>query len=153
MGQMKAKLDEELKKVEMKAQEERSELRQTLTLDYEVELDICKQQLVAGENDRLEGLLSEVTELKKTIKEREDECTDLRTKSQLQDVTCDEKIKEEKEKIVQILEAGFVQRQKLALEQLETSLSEAHRTELQTLTTTKNEEMHTRLEEMRQKLV
>ena len=43
------------------------------------------------------------------------------------DVTCEEKITEEKEKIVTILEAGFIERQKMALQQLEGRLQEQHR--------------------------
>ena len=60
---------------------------------------------------------------------RDEEVADLKAKTELLDVTCEEKITEEKEKIVTILEAGFIERQKVALQQLEARLQEQHRSE------------------------
>ena len=69
------------------------------------------------------------------------------------DITNDERIKEEKEKIVQILEAGFSERQRLAISELEASLKASHQAELQEIQASNNEEMCARLEELRQKMI
>ena len=91
--------------------------------------------------------------LKAKIKESDELCEDLKTKVQLMDITNEERIKEEKEKIVQILEAGFSERQRVALHEIEANLKASHQTELQDIQASSNEEMCARLEELRQKMI
>merc|ERR1712106_693620 len=109
------------------------------------------EKLIKGEVGKVESLLEEVSNLKKRLDEKALEVSEFQRKAELIDVTrCD---KEEKEKIVETLEADFKERQALHLTQLEEKLREEHRKELETLKESKNEEMLQRMEEMRQKMV
>ena len=87
------------------------------------------------------------------MSEKDEAILELRTRNELMEVTHDEKIQEEKDKIVKILEVGFSERQKLALCDLEEGLKKDHRAEMEALARERNEEMMERLEELRQRLV
>jgi len=128
-------------------------LKQRLELEHELELDSYKQQLETGESDRHSALVAELEETRRKEKEKEEELAELKAKTELFDVSCEEKIAEEKEKIVAILEAGFSERQRMALQDLEAKLAEEHRIQVESLASKKNEEMMSRLEELRQKMV
>merc|ERR1712106_1130017 len=109
------------------------------------------EKLIKGEVGKVESLLEEVSNLKKQLDEKALEVSEFQRKAELIDVTrCD---KEEKEKIVETLEADFKERQALHLTKLEEKLREEHRKELEALKESKNEEMLQRMEEMRQKMV
>ena len=87
------------------------------------------------------------------LAEKKDTCVELETRAQRLEAETEERIKEEKEKIVQILEAGFSERQRVALSHLETNLSTAHRNELEETLKKDKEDMCSRLEELRQKMI
>ena len=110
-----------------KAEGELKELKQRLELEHELELDSYKQQLETGESDRHSALLDQLEDLRSKEKQKEKELAELKAKTELFDVSCEEKIAEEKEKIVAILEAGFSERQRMALLDLEAKLAEEHR--------------------------
>ena len=116
-----------VKEVGEKAEGELKELKQRLELEHELELDSYKQQLETGESDRHSALVAELEETRRKEKEKEEELAELKAKTELFDVSCEEKIAEEKEKIVAILEAGFSERQRMALQELEAKLAEEHR--------------------------
>jgi len=132
---------------------ELKELKQRLELEHELELDSYKQQLETSESDRHSALLDELEDLRRKEKQKEEELAELKAKTELFDVSCEEKIAEEKEKIVAILEAGFSERQRMALQDLEAKLAEEHRIQVESLASQKNDEMMSRLEELRQKMV
>merc|ERR1719239_1635697 len=142
-----------VKEVGEKAEGELKELKQRLELEHELELDSYKQQLETGESDRHSAQVAELEETRRKEKEKEEELAELKAKTELFDVSCEEKIAEEKEKIVAILEAGFSERQRMALQDLEAKLAEEHRIQVESLASKKNEEMMSRLEELRQKMV
>ena len=116
-----------VKEVGEKAEGELKELKQRLELEHELELDSYKQQLETGESDRHSALVAKLEETLRKEKEKEEELAELKAKTELFDVSCEEKIAEEKEKIVAILEAGFSERQRMALHDLEAKLAEEHR--------------------------
>merc|ERR1719239_1853895 len=142
-----------VKEVGEKAEGELKELKQRLELEHELELDSYKQQLETGESDRHSALLDQLEDLRSKERQKEEELAELKAKTELFDVSCEEKIAEEKEKIVAILEAGFSERQRMALQDLEAKLAEEHRIQVESLASKKNEEMMSRLEELRQKMV
>merc|ERR1712223_890116 len=87
-----------------------------------------------GENLRQELEMSEkvldyqqqITVLKGQLKETERNMKDLKDKLQDLETSQEETLKIEKEKVVQILEAGFVQREKLSVQQTEAELETKH---------------------------
>ena len=116
-----------VKEVGEKAEGELKELKQRLELEHELELDSYKQQLETSESDRHSALLAELEETHRKEKEKDKELAELKAKTELFDMSCEEKIAEEKEKIVAILEAGFSERQRMALQDLEARLKEEHK--------------------------
>ena len=72
---------------------------------------------------------------------------------ELTEVTAEDRIQEEKDRIVRILEAGFSERQRLAVAEVERGLAAAHAAELEELKERDREEMCGRLEELRQKMI
>jgi len=130
-----------------------AEVRQKLELEHELEFDNLKQQIQTGELSKLTDLEGEVVTLRIKLAEKKDTCVELETRAQRLEAETEERIKEEKEKIVQILEAGFSERQRVALSHLETNLSTAHRNELEETLKKDKEDMCSRLEELRQKMI
>ena len=60
-------------------------------------------------------------------------CCEVEAKLELLEITGEERMKEEKDKIVSILEAGFTERQRLALSELEQNLKQQHDQAMQNL--------------------
>ena len=86
----------------------------------------------------------ELARLGSLVTSKDEEIGELRTRNELMDATLEEKIQEEKDRIVHILEAAFCERKKLAESQLETSLKALHDKEIERVVLSKNEEMHNR---------
>jgi len=101
---------------------EKAEIVKKLTLEHEIELDALREELENSE--RVANCESEVKRLREVLQLKESDVEALRRKTRLMEVNQEEKFHEEKEKIVQILEAGFSQRERLSLQKYEEELSQ-----------------------------
>merc|ERR1719495_437754 len=101
---------------------EKAEIVKKLTLEHEIELDALREELENSE--RVANCESEVKRLREVLQLKESDVEALRRKTRLMEVNQEEKFHEEKEKIVQILEAGFSQRERLSLQKCEDELSQ-----------------------------
>ena len=149
--QLKEQLEKEIEELKSRFKKEKRELKQTLELEHELELDNYKEKLTKGEVNKVDSLLEEVIALKKKLDAKEVELNELNTKNALLEVTKHDK--EDNDDIVQTLTAEFQERQATELAQLEDKLRKDHKKEIEALKEQKNEEMLTRMEEMRQKMV
>ena len=103
-----------------KAGREKGEAIKKLMLEHELELETLRQELERSE--KVLDYQRQVSSLKSRLHENEGNIADLTEKlNNLQGIH-EEKLLTEKEKIVHILEAGFVQREKLAIQQVESAL-------------------------------
>merc|ERR1712062_415334 len=100
-----------------------------LTLEHEIELDALREELENSE--RVANCESEVKRLREILQLKESDVEALRRKTRLMEVNQEEKFHEEKEKIVQILEAGFSQRERLSLQKCEDELSQKFHQQLE----------------------
>jgi hypothetical protein len=107
---------------------EKAEIIKKLTLEHEIELDALREELENSE--KVANCEAEVKRLREVLQLKESDVEALRRKTRLLEMTQEEKFHEEKEKIVQILEAGFVQREKLALQQYEDELTSKFQSQL-----------------------
>ena len=112
---------EELVKKEVEEKDrEKGEAIKKLMLEHELELETLRQELERSE--KVLDYQRQVSSLKSRLHENEGNIADLTEKlNNLQGIH-EEKLLTEKEKIVHILEAGFVQREKLAIQQVESAL-------------------------------
>merc|ERR1712062_373126 len=100
-----------------------------LTLEHEIELDALREELENSE--RVANCESEVKRLREILQLKESDVEALRRKTRLMEVNQEEKFHEEKEKIVQILEAGFSQRERLSLQKCEEKLESRFKGDLE----------------------
>jgi RB1-inducible coiled-coil protein 1 len=102
------------KEVEQKCTEKEEAVKK-LMLEYELELESVRQELETSE--KVLGYQQQIASFKSRLHENEKYVDDLRKKTRILEMTQEEKFQTEKEKIVQILEAGYAQREKLAIHQ------------------------------------
>jgi hypothetical protein len=111
------------KEVEQKCTEKEEAVKK-LMLEHELELESVRQELETSE--KVLGYQQQIASFKSRLHENEKYVDDLRKKTRILEMTQEEKFQTEKEKIVQILEAGFAQREKLAIQQAEEGLEVKH---------------------------
>lgn len=136
------------------------EARKKMLLEHEVELDTLKESL--SNKEVVRRLEDEIARLKKACEDHQDMIAALKKKTRLMENAQEEKFHTEKDKIVQILEAGFTEREKLAVnkcrEEMEAVMEEreravqerlerAHEREKGEIRTTLGEEEKTRIQE------
>merc|ERR1712079_411299 len=108
---------EEKKNLKENSDVEKAEIVKKLTLEHEIELDALREELENSE--KVANCEAEVKRLREILQLKESDVEALRRKTRLMEVNQEEKFHEEKEKIVQILEAGFSQRERLSLQKCE----------------------------------
>merc|ERR1712083_242166 len=113
---------EEKKNLKENSDVEKAEIVKKLTLEHEIELDALREELENSE--RVANCEGEVKRLREILQLKESDVESLRRKTRLMEVNTEERFHEEKEKIVQILEAGFSQRERLSLQKCEDELSQ-----------------------------
>jgi RB1-inducible coiled-coil protein 1 len=116
----KVRCEEYVKKEVEEKDRERGEAIKKLMLEHELELETLRHELERSE--KVLDYQRQVSALKSRLHENEGNIANLTEKlNNLQGIH-EEKLLSEKEKIVHILEAGFVQREKLAIQQVESDL-------------------------------
>ncbi|TRY75650.1 hypothetical protein TCAL_04589 [Tigriopus californicus] len=128
---LKADNAEQLEKVHETFEESRKVLRKEsedrvnkLILGHELELDSIRDDPKI--NEKIHGLQHDIKVLKEDLSTKEDVIVDLKRKTRILENSAEEKFNMEKEKIVQILESGFAQRERLAIEKREAELDVQH---------------------------
>jgi hypothetical protein len=110
----------ELKNMTETNELEKAEIVKKLTLEHEIELDALREELENSE--KVANIETEVKRVREILQLKENDIEALRRKTRLMEMTQEERFHEEKEKIVQILEAGFAPRERLSLEKREDDL-------------------------------
>ena len=136
MDLMKSELIEEKEKFEKilnkeveSRDKEKKEAIKKLMLEHEVELESVRQALETS--DKVIGYQEQIASLECRLGENVKYTDDLKKKTHILEKIQEEKFHTEKDKIVQILEAGFAQREKLAIQQAEESLAVIHAKEIE----------------------
>ena len=119
---------EEKKKINEENDWEKAEIVKKLTLEHEIELDALREEL--ENSQKVANCEAEVKRLREVLQLKENDVDALRRKTRLLEINQEEKFHEEKEKIVQILGAGFSQREKLSLQKCEEELKSQFENEL-----------------------
>ncbi|XP_071549123.1 RB1-inducible coiled-coil protein 1 isoform X2 [Panulirus ornatus] len=141
---------EEVKKMLM---EEKVEAVKRLTLEHELEMVAMKerwQEEDGARQEELSSLSQKLKNLEEALQKAERDRNEL--EKNFQD-RFDAHIQEEKDKIVQILEVSFSEREKKALESLREQLVQDHQEHVNRLLKEKEEAIQTACEEVRTKLV
>ena len=112
----------QLKKLTETNELEKADIVKKLTLEHEIELDALREELENSE--KVANIETESKRLREILQLKENDIEALRRKTRLMEMTQEERFHEEKEKIVQILEAGFAQRERLSLEKREDDLKQ-----------------------------
>ncbi len=120
---------EEKLKLKASNDEEKAEIVKKLTLEHEIELDALREELENSE--KVANCEAEVKRLREILHLKESDVEALRRKTRLLEMNQEERFHEEKEKIVQILEAGFSQRERLSLQKCEDDIKAKFSTEMQ----------------------
>ena len=120
----KEKFEVQLKEEIAEKDIEKEEAIKKMMLEHELEMETLRQELEVSE--KVLDYQKQVASLKTQLKENEQMADDLKKKLQEMEVSQEETLKTEKDKIVQILEAGFVQREKLSVQQMEVELEAKH---------------------------
>ena len=110
-------------------QKQNEEAIKKLMLEHEVELESVRQELETS--DKVVSYQEEIARLTKRLQENDKLMDDLRKKKRILEMTQEEKFQNEKDRIVQILEAGFSQREKFAVQQAEEDLQAKHAKEFE----------------------
>ena len=118
------KFVKELKeKLEEKEKEKDEEIKKLL-LEHELELESLKQEFETSE--KVLDYQQQIALLKVRLHDSEQNVTGLTEKIHTLETTQEQNLQIEKDKIVQILEAGFAQREKLSVQQIESELEIKH---------------------------
>ena len=120
----KEKFETQLRVEIAEKDKEKEEAIKKMMLEHELEMETLRQELEVSE--KVLDYQKQVASLKSQLKENEQMADDLKKKLQEMEVSQEETLKTEKDKIVQILEAGFVQREKLSVQQMEVELEAKH---------------------------
>ena len=121
--------DTQQSKLKAASEVEKADIIKKLTLEHEIELDALREELENSE--KVANCESEVKRLREILQMKENDVEALRRKTRLMEMNQEQRFHEEKEKIVQILEAGFSQREKLSLQKLEEELALKFKTDLE----------------------
>ena len=121
--------DTQQSKLKAASEVEKADIIKKLTLEHEIELDALREELENSE--KVANCESEVKRLREILQMKENDVEALRRKTRLMEMNQEQRFHEEKEKIVQILEAGFSQREKLSLQKLEDELELKFKTDLE----------------------
>ena len=116
------------KEIEGKCKEKEEAVKK-LMLEHELELESVRQELETSE--KVLDYQQQIASLKMRLQENEKYVDDLKKKTRILEMTQEDKFQTEKNKIVQILEAGFAQREKLAIQQVEEVLEVKHAKEIE----------------------
>ena len=84
---------------------------------------LCNKIFSNFHSEKVSNIESEVKRLREILQLKENDVEALRRKTRLMEMSQEERFQEEKSKIVQILEAGFAQRERLSLEKREEDLN------------------------------
>eukprot|EP00095_Tigriopus_kingsejongensis_P007557 maker-scaffold104_size368486-snap-gene-2.42 protein:Tk07557 transcript:maker-scaffold104_size368486-snap-gene-2.42-mRNA-1 annotation:"rb1-inducible coiled-coil protein 1" len=103
---------------------ERDEFVKGLTLEHELEMDAIRDDPKVSR--KMHDLEDALRGLKEELAMKEDVIVDLKRKTRILENSSDAKFQREKDKIVQILESGFAQRERLAIEKREAELDVEH---------------------------
>merc|ERR1719219_386997 len=128
-----------LEELTIRFKSEKSELKQALELEHELELDNFKEKQIKMENQQQKALSSDIEHLKLKLKSKETEIDDLQSKINRQDED--------------LPGADFNEKLSLEISKAEDRLKATHKKELEELKQQKNEEMLQRMEEVRQKML
>ena len=120
----KEKFEKQLKDEIDNKDKQKEESIKKMILEHELEMETLRQDLEMSE--KVLDYQEQVSSLKHQQKENEKMVDELKKKLQDMELSQEETLKTEKDKIVQILEAGFVQREKLSVQQMETELETKH---------------------------
>ena len=104
--------------------QETEEIVKKLMLEHELELETLRQELETS--DKVLEYQRQIASLKSRLHDNDQTMTEMSEKMHVLEMTQDDKLQTEKDKIVQILEAGFVQREKLSIQQVEDELEVKH---------------------------
>lgn len=129
---------------------DKAEIVKKLTLEHEIELDALREELENSE--KVAKCEDEVRRLREALQQKERDVEALRRKTRLLENSQEEKFHGEKDKIVQILEAGFAQREKLAVEKCEEGLLEKCKQDLLALEREMEMKREKALEELESKI-
>lgn len=110
-------------------EEEKESLKKKLMLDHEFEMESLREK--AEKDERVAAYEKLLQQLREELKARENDVDDLKRRARMMENNQEEKFHSEKDKIVQILEAGFAQREKLALAKREEELTDEHEAEME----------------------
>ena len=141
--------DAEKQKLKEKNGLEKAEIVKQLTLEHEIELSALREELENSE--KVANCEAEVKRLREVMGKKEDDIEALRRKTRLMEINQEEKFHEEKDKIVQILEAGFSQREKLAVQKCEEELTEKFEKEIDKAKEASEENIIEALETLKEK--
>ena len=136
---LKSEHESSLAELTLRFRSEKSELKQALELEHELELDNFKEKQIKIENQQQKALSSEIEHLKLKLKSKETEVDDLQAKINHKDED--------------LPEADFNEKLSQELSKAEDRLKATHKKELEELKQQKNEEMLQRMEEVRQKML
>ncbi|XP_069193835.1 RB1-inducible coiled-coil protein 1 isoform X1 [Procambarus clarkii] len=133
--------------------EEKVEAVKRLTLEHELEMDSLKERWRGDDTSRQEEITSltqKLHDLEEALEDAKQERSELEKSFQSR---FEMHIQEEKDKIVQILEVSFTEREKKALETLREQLVQEHQLQVNRLLKEKEEAIQAACEEVRTKLV
>ena len=99
---------------------EKAETTKKLMLDHEFELESLREAI--NNDERITHYETQLKKLKGDLATKSSELDTLKKKTRLLETSQEEKLNFEKDKIVQILETGFAQREKLAMQKVEAEL-------------------------------
>ena len=120
----KENFETQLKQEMAEKDKEKEEAIKKMMLEHELEMETLRQELEVSE--KVLDYQQQVASLKSQLKDNKQMADDLKRKLQEMEASQEETLKTEKDKIVQILEAGFVQREKLSVQQMEVELEAKH---------------------------
>ena len=115
----------EQEEVVQKLTKEREEIVQKMTLEHELELESLRESI--DQSNEIGELKAEILRLKSELTNQEEAVAALKRKTRIMENTQEEKFHLEKERIVQILEAGFAQRERLSLQKMEADMEAKHK--------------------------
>lgn len=121
MSELKDAHAKAMEKQVSKAGSEKESALSNLMLEHEVEMESLKNRLENSE--RVAKLEAKVKKLQESLDRKDSDVEALRKKARLLEKNQEEKFLAEKDKIVQILEASFVQREKSAVQESEDLLT------------------------------
>lgn len=150
LNQERLHFKKEKGQLEIQKEDEKETAIRALTLEHELELDALRHKL--EHTERVQKNETETAKLREELMMKENDLEALRRKMRLLEAAEKDRFKSEKEKIVQILEAGFVQREKLSVQTNLDAAETRHKDELTKLEKRLQEKLKQQLENSREKI-